>query len=171
MCATGRVRGAPRAAQDGGLDTVEANEELGLPVDARSYGMSAQILRDLDVRRLRLITNNPTKASKRPTHNAPPHTTRAHTQTKFQTHATKGRGLAQQEVAERDEKEEEEKASPSAAVSCPPASSKRNARETEGSRNPTATPRHTAQRTPPPPFLDGQMLDRTLDVPAAMTTT
>ena len=79
MCATGRVRGAPRAAQDGGLDTVEANEELGLPVDARSYGMSAQILRDLDVRRLRLITNNPTKASKRPTHNAPPHTTRART--------------------------------------------------------------------------------------------
>jgi 3,4-dihydroxy 2-butanone 4-phosphate synthase / GTP cyclohydrolase II len=49
------------ALQDDGLDTVEANVAQGLPVDARSYGVGAQILADLGVRRLRLITNNPAK--------------------------------------------------------------------------------------------------------------
>ncbi|BBZ15223.1 bifunctional 3,4-dihydroxy-2-butanone-4-phosphate synthase/GTP cyclohydrolase II [Mycobacterium branderi] len=49
------------ALQDGGLDTVEANIAQGLPVDARTYGIGAQILSDLGVRRLRLITNNPAK--------------------------------------------------------------------------------------------------------------
>jgi len=47
--------------QDGGLDTVDANTELGLPVDSREYGIGAQILNDLGVRQLRLMTNNPAK--------------------------------------------------------------------------------------------------------------
>ena len=49
------------ALQEQGLDTVDANTAQGLPVDARSYGIGAQILVDLGVSRLRLITNSPTK--------------------------------------------------------------------------------------------------------------
>jgi 3,4-dihydroxy 2-butanone 4-phosphate synthase/GTP cyclohydrolase II len=47
--------------QDQGLDTVDANVELGLPIDSREYGIGAQILADLGVSKLRLMTNNPAK--------------------------------------------------------------------------------------------------------------
>ncbi len=47
--------------QETGRDTVEANLDLGLPMDARDYGVGAQILRDLGIRKLRLISNNPKK--------------------------------------------------------------------------------------------------------------
>ena len=50
------------ALQDDGLDTVDANLRLGLPVDARSYAVAAAILRDLGVHRIRLLSGNPDKS-------------------------------------------------------------------------------------------------------------
>lgn len=50
------------ALQDQGLDTVDANVALGLPIDSREYGPAAAVLRQLGVGRLRLLTNNPAKA-------------------------------------------------------------------------------------------------------------
>lgn len=49
------------ALQEKGLDTVEANVRLGLPVDKRDYGIGSQILRDLGLRNIRVMTNNPKK--------------------------------------------------------------------------------------------------------------
>ena len=60
------LKGKLRAYQlqdNDGLDTVEANEHLGYPADLRDYGIGAQILADLGVRKMRLMTNNPKKVT------------------------------------------------------------------------------------------------------------
>ncbi|AJT40813.1 GTP cyclohydrolase II [Psychromicrobium lacuslunae] len=52
------------ALQEAGADTVEANEQLGLPVDARSYGAAAAILQALGLEKISLLSNNPVKAER-----------------------------------------------------------------------------------------------------------
>jgi 3,4-dihydroxy 2-butanone 4-phosphate synthase/GTP cyclohydrolase II len=49
--------------QENGLDTVDANLKLGFPMDKRDYGIGAQILRDLGIKKMKLMSNNPTKRS------------------------------------------------------------------------------------------------------------
>ena len=49
------------ALQDAGLDTVDANEQLGLPADAREYGIVAKMFAHLGIQSVQLITNNPLK--------------------------------------------------------------------------------------------------------------
>ncbi len=49
------------ALQEKGFDTVQANQQLGLPIDKRDYGIGSQILRDLGLRKIRIMTNNPKK--------------------------------------------------------------------------------------------------------------
>ena len=81
------------ALQDRGFDTVEANERLGFKPDQRDYGIGAQILRDLGIRTMRLLTNNPRKfvglqgyglsvAASEPLEIAPSPTTRRYLRTK-----------------------------------------------------------------------------------------
>ena len=59
--------------QDGGRDTVDANLDLGLPADARHYGAASQILRDLGVGSVRLLTNNPAKTTSLEEYGVPVH--------------------------------------------------------------------------------------------------
>lgn len=49
------------ALQDGGADTVEANHQLGFPADAREYGLAVQLLKQMGLHRIRLMSNNPKK--------------------------------------------------------------------------------------------------------------
>jgi len=96
------------ALQDSGMDTVEANEHLGFAPDLRDYGIGAQILADMGVRKLRLMTNNPRKivglegygievAERVPVVVAPGHENKKYLDTKMKKmgHIFEGSGICQ----------------------------------------------------------------------------
>ena len=59
----GRNKIRAYALQDEGLDTIQANHHLGFPTDVRDYSLASQILKDMSIQSINLLTNNPLKVS------------------------------------------------------------------------------------------------------------